>query len=196
MRTDEIVGKWNKHINRKYYNKLHNRVRQDIEAAKKEEVAGERLEIWLGGPGKGTPLYRLRHQLKRLLESWGFSLTFSEDYWVGADLAAKETDEVESLDLIIILAITPGASAEAIEFGHFDHLRRKLYVYTLRRYRDGYVYNVLKSRYGLIRDGSLFTMRNATGSKSNLALNMVDLANSRRLELFRAKKLQRELNTQ
>jgi len=189
----EILEKWMGSVRRDDRSGYMPRVRGDMERAKQTL---EPLEIWLGGPGRKHELFQLRRCLRKLLIHDSFRAYFSEDYSSGADLASKEQDEVESLDMIIILALTPGSSAEAIEFANTPHLLKKLYIFIPGKYRNGYVFKSLSSdRHRVIIGDSLFSLDKAKEFDDELAMKVLYRARTTRNRVYQANKLRQECGT-
>jgi len=186
--VQDILKKWEAQIDT-CLEQLHPQVRKFREQIKRETV----VTIWLGGPGRDHKLFFLRNLVGELLKKDNFKIFFSEDFLGGGDLASKEIEEVEALDLTIILSITPGASAEAIEFAYLPHIRHKLWVYFPEEYKNGYVFRSLFGRHRLIAADSLFSLKNFEQYDSELAVKIWNRATSCRNNLYRKKKMEKLL---
>jgi hypothetical protein len=120
----------------------------------------------------------------------------SEDYGGGPDLASKEINEVDALDLVIILAASPGASAEAIEFANLNYISPKLFVFIPREYRHGYVYRSLNSsKHRIVTENSLFSLKKARRYDPEIVLKVFAEATDKRLGAVRRRRIRRTLNT-
>jgi hypothetical protein len=151
------------------------------------------VSVWLGGPGKGHALYFVRDLIGEVLRNGGFRVVLSEDYAGGADLPSKEVEEIEAQDFAIILAITPGASAEAIEFANDPLIRQKIYIYVPNEYKDGYIVRSLSGKHALIREDSLFSMGQLQQNHPELVMKIWKRAIACRDDLYRKRKSQEAL---
>jgi hypothetical protein len=191
MDQEEILKKWQEEIKR-YFNQLHPKVRERRERVKQKV---QKMAIWLGGPGQNHPLYHLRELIKEILKREKFEVVFSEEFLGGADLASKEIEEVEALDIIILLSITPGASAEAIEFAYLSHIRHKLWIYLPEEYKSGYVYRSLFGRHRLIAEDSLFSLKKFEQHDPELAIKVINRAIEHRLRKYRRERMNEGFGT-
>ncbi len=145
------------------------------------------ITIWLGGPGPQSDLYIIRNMIRDLLENEGFEVVFSEELPDRSDLAGKELEEIEAMsDIVIILAVSTGSSAEAIEFAQHHHLKKKIYVYLPEEYNDGYVYRSLDHK-RLIDDRATFSLENLKENdpELNLFKNLIIKTSDKRADIYR-----------
>lgn len=156
--------------------KNHSRLHPKVLPKRNEIAAEEKLSIWLGGPGNSSRLFPKRFMLKNVLEHYSFEVVFSEDFQGGSDLVSKEIEEIEVLDLIFILIVTPGAAGEAIEFIHSVNLNKKLHVFIPHQYSNGYIYQSLMNRHTVLPDNSLFCQEGFENDEPELAIKVVDRA--------------------
>ena len=185
-KQNEILDKWGEEI-KKGHEQLHPPVRK-IRERIKSKVS---LEIWLGGPGPNHELHYIRELIGEVLKRDNFRVYFSEDYSGGGDLVSKEVEEIEALDLAIILAITPGASAEALEFSLYDHIRPKLFVYVPEEYKNGYIVRSLFGKHRLIARDSFFSLEKLQEHDSDLAIKVLNRAIDYRSDVYRKKKMEK-----
>lgn len=164
---DRIVNEWLLEI-QKHTSRQHPRARETGERARTQES----MKVWLGGPMKGHELYPLRDAIAEVLKREGFDVLISQDYGREGDWLSQESKEVRASDIAIILAVTPGASAEAIELAHDEGILAKLFIYTLDEYSCGYIYRLLDSKYALIRWDSIFSLEEMNRCDSALCLKI------------------------
>lgn len=125
----------------------------------RERIKGKlSIGVWLGGPGPKHELHYIRELIGELLREEKFEVHFSENYKGGGDVVSKELEEIEALHLAIILAITPGASAEAVEFAHYDGICSKLFVFVPEEYQQGFIVQSLFENHRLIAGDSFFSL--------------------------------------
>jgi len=185
MDKEKILHTWSEEIEKDFQH-MHPKV---LEKRRQIKEGANQLTIWLGGPGRDHDLFPLRELLKEFLAKEGFEVIFSEDYQGGADLASKEIEEIEALDMVIILSITAGASAEAIEFAHLPDVRPKLWVYVPIEYKNGYVCRSLFGRHRFIAEDSFFSLGSFRNCDPELAVKLMRRAIVQRNSLYRKEKL-------
>ncbi len=132
----------------------------------------KKFKVWLGGPKSGDELYYLRENIGYVLTQYGFTVIIRDKDFKNSNWYSILKAEVLDSDLAIILAITPGSSAEAIEFANIREIKNKLWIYTFDSYSDGYVYKLLESHHGLIRDDSRFSLEEGDKSPINLCISI------------------------
>ncbi|MFB6187489.1 MAG: hypothetical protein ABEI86_11565 [Halobacteriaceae archaeon] len=138
----------------------------DIIEFREEVRKNNGFTVWLGGPGYDNDLYPIRKLVREILENEGFEVIYSENLKLRRDLVVKELDEIErKSDLAILLAISPGASAEAIEFSQYDYLRSKISVFVPEEFEGGYVFRSLKYNSEVIDDECTFSLEKMGGEK-------------------------------
>jgi hypothetical protein len=187
---NEIVRKWWNDIE-KDASRLLPQVNERMKKIREEMT---NVVIWLGGPGRDHQLYSQRSRIREVLERENFKVIFSEDYQGGsADLASKEVEEIRSSNLVMILAITAGASGEAIECAYLEP--HKLYVYIPTEYKNGYIFNTLCNRHRVANENCLFSLEGLKQNNSELALKVVSQAITHRNELYRQAQTARRFNT-
>ena len=183
---EEILKRWEEE-NKKCFEQLIPRVREIRERIKRKIS----VKVWLAGPGRNHELYFLRELIAEFLKRENFEVFLSEDYPEEADLVSKELEEIEALDLAIILAITPGASAEAVEFAHYLHIRPKLYVCVPEEYKNGYIVRSLFGKHRIIGEDSFFSLEKIRQHDSELAIKIKNRAIHCRRNLYRKKEMKK-----
>lgn len=161
-----------------------------VHKLREKRKAEVKLKIWLGGPGAASELYVVRETIANLLKTENCEVHFSESYSGGADLPDKELEEIESSNMAIIIAITPGASAEAVEFANHNSVHNKLFVYVPKEYENGYVVRSLFGKHGLILEDSFFSLENLRKSDAELAKKIINRAIDCRSDVHRQLKIQ------
>lgn len=151
--------------------------------AREDWVRSQKFEVWLGGPGKSCKDYVYRATIRDILRSHKFKVVFSEMHkWEQQELADKEIAEIHRANAVFIIAITPGAAAEAIEFANLaqinkDHqLKEKLNIFIPKDYNAGYIYKSLERRHRLIHSGSSFDLKALRKNDPLLALRIFQKA--------------------
>lgn len=188
MDVEKLSKEWSEKVEEKISKNMP-RVRELMDRARNEY----NLEIWLGGPGKGhKELYQLRKCVKKVLEERNFKVHFSEDHDLGVDVANKEALEAESYDLIIILAITPGASIEAMEFAHIETIKPRLSVYIPNQYKEGYFYKSLSEKHKIITEECTFCKIEFEKGGSKLVETLIIKAENYRCDKFRRGRMETE----
>jgi len=181
MGKQDIPEKWEKEIEESLC-KMLPQVCEANERIKKEL----RMAIWLGGPGKKDKMRYIRDRIRKILENENFEVIFSEDYSGFADIVSKEKQEIDTLQLAMIMAMSAGSSAEAIEFANDEDLRSKVIVFIPKEYRNGYVYRSLSERHHLIAEPTCFSLKKLKKQDtSDIAVKMLHCAIHHRLDLFR-----------
>lgn len=171
MRTKKspVVLKWQEKFRRDLAH-LHHGTRQQLEAAVGRKQS---LTIWLGGPGRAHRLYNKRVLIKQLLEAEGFNVIISEEYKSKINLASKEILEYASVDMVIILSITPGASGEALDFAHVRDRHEKLFIYYPEEYKRGYVYQSLYGHHRIVDEKRIFSLKKFKRGTSDLPMKVL-----------------------
>lgn len=190
MDTDKLCGKWLEEVEKKLSNNMP-QVRDAIERAKNEY----NTEVWLGGPGNQSEFYPLRMCVKCVLEKRNFNVRFSEDHDLDVNVAKKESLEARILDLVIILAITPGASAEAMEFAYIPDIKDKLTVYIPRQYNGGYLFKSLHEKHKIITEECLFCMKGFAKGNTELIMTLAINAEFDRCDKFMKEKNREHIKT-
>jgi hypothetical protein len=189
MKEQAVLEKWEKEIEKSFC-KLLPQVREVHERIKRDLT----MSIWLGGPGRKNEKRYVRERIRKLLEKQNFNVYFSEDYSGAADIVSKEAQEVDTLQLAMIIAISAGASAEAIEFANDNCLDHKLTVFIPEEYKEGYVYRSLSEKHHLIANPTCFSLEKLLKRDDpDLALKMIHSAIDCRFNYYRQvrqKKLQ------
>lgn len=188
MEDEQILENWRGEI-RNELAQTHPRVPQ-FRASLRQELPD--LSVWLGGPGRDSKYYHLRTLVKTILTEEKFEVTFSEDYKGGADISSKEIEEVLAGDITILIAMSPGSSAEAIEFAHLRRVAASLLVFIPIDYNKGYVYKSLKGNHFLIdEESSVFSLKNAEEYGPELALKIYRRAIAERTRLYAARQVKK-----
>jgi hypothetical protein len=171
MRTKKntVVLKWQEKFRRDIEH-LHHSTRQQLEAAMSRKRP---MTIWLGGPGRAHRLYNKRILIKQLLEAEGFNVIISEEYEGKLNLASKEILEYASVEMVIILSITPGASGEALDFAHVKDRHEKLYIYYPEEYQKGYVYQSLYWHHRIVNQERVFSLKKFRRDTSDLPIRVL-----------------------
>lgn len=186
--SQAILAKWEEEIK----NSSGHLLPQVREA--RERIKGElSLSVWLGGPGESNHLHYIRDVIRELLRRQNFEVHFSEDYSGGGDIVSKELQEVEALHLSIIIAVSPGSSAEAVEFANDIGIKSKLFVFIPEEYQNGYVFRSLFGRHRLIAEDSLFSLKKLLQNDSDLARKILNRAIDYRFDIYRKKKMKYRL---
>jgi hypothetical protein len=184
MAEKNTLERWKKDIEKTVTKKWHPEV-QRLEEKRKKKIS---LRIWLAGPGRDHEFYHVRKLIGEFLKAENFEVYFSEDFSNGGDLVSKEVREIEAFDMAIILAMSPGSSAEAVEFAYYSHIRNKFFVFIPEEYKDGYVFRSI-TRHRLIGPYSLFSLKRIRRYDSELARNVFMQALNFRDDFLRKKKM-------
>jgi hypothetical protein len=150
------------------------------EAHERRAARDGRLTVWLGGPGKANPeMYEVRLSLQRLLTEFNCDVKLSEDLtdsrWDRLeDITARELAEIETFELVVLIAASVGSCAEAIEFAWSNHIAKKLWVYFPVEHQEGYVFRSLSGHHGLLTEASMFELSQPTNPA--LAMRIIDRA--------------------
>jgi len=178
MSDDEIVSGWIS----QYYKEYKTQHPSVSKLTKKLKESSNIVRIWLGGPGKDTPLYHFRELVKQMLEKENFKVDFSEDYGGGPDIASKEIQEVITADLVLLMAVSPGSSSECIEFSYLEKIRPKMRIFFPKDFQSGYVYRSLNERHKQIDNESDFSFDGMKNFDSELPVKILARAIAHRNE--------------
>ena len=176
-----IIERWSKEFETKFYDNLLPELKKLRKRAKKITP----MIIWVGGPGSSHELFQLRELIRDFLKSDGFNAVFSEDFPEGADIASKEIEESAASDAVFVLLMSPGSSAESIEFAYQPIIHNKLHVYIPSEYRNGYVYKSLSGKHKLVSEDDLFSLKNFIQYNSELPHKILNRALACRFDKFR-----------
>lgn len=135
--------------------------------------AGRRYRVWLGGPSDGE-LRLFREVLCQLLTEIGLEVVVGEKAESGCSPHLIEVD-ADTCDLIILLAMTPGVSAEAVHFAHLASLKQKLAVFMPIEYRQGFAFRLLASKFLVTSEERLFSLEDLKSSGAALLPRLVFL---------------------
>jgi hypothetical protein len=159
-----------------------------------------RVSVWLGGPGEKDPLYEQRLLLRDFLQKFEFAPILSEDFDVANSGLDQEIDALTYTDFAIILAVSVGASAEAIDLARHrrdvpkpeqtNYIRGKLDVFIPDEYAGGYVYRVLRDEYRMIKKFSGFSLPKFQQFDSDLPCKILQRAEERRRAIYTSSLLQ------
>ena len=111
-------------------------------------------------------MFSTRSLIACFLENQGFKI---------CALDSEEDLAIQS-DIVVILALTPGASAEAIELAHEKGINGKLFVYIPKEYDQRYIFSLLKSKHAIINDDCVFPLEFFEKCDSTLCLKIWDKA--------------------
>jgi len=146
------------------------------------------LTIWLGGPGTRDKLSFTCLLIAEFLARNGF--TVISNCAGSAPNPRFEFEAAKKARLAFLVAVSPGASAEAVEFAHDGPLRSKLHVYVPEEYADRYVFKLLSSyRYKVTDYSRVFSLKKLNEHDPELALQILEVAVDKASEGFRGKSL-------
>lgn len=119
------------------------RFRAKYEKAVTAELRSVHLTILVWGPNptSNTPAAQKRRDIREKLLELGHDAMFSEDLPVSdKTMSTKWQEFVQAslVDLIILLAETPGSIAEAHDFCNNPKVALNMFVICARQYQDGY----------------------------------------------------------
>lgn len=181
----KIIERWNEEFDKNFFNNLFPELKRLRQRTKNETP----MIIWIGGPGSNHELFHLRKLIRDFLKSNGFNTIFSEDFPEGADIASKEIEESAASDVVFVLSMSPGSSAESIEFAYVDIIHNKLFIYIPSEYRNGYVYKSLSGKHRLVSEHDLFSLKDFIQYNSELPHKVLNRALSCRFDKFRKKNM-------
>ncbi|MBI2373885.1 MAG: hypothetical protein HYV07_07800 [Deltaproteobacteria bacterium] len=133
-----------------------------------------RFTVGLGGPASGELSVYVGY-VSELLKRLGCQV-LTDDFrsgpvWFG--------HQCSTADLVIILAMSPGSSAEAVELSNSETHKRNLLVYIPEEYRDGYVYRILESKNQLNSSNTFSLNELKNSSNSDLAVGLLKQVTNR-----------------
>jgi hypothetical protein len=105
------------------------------------------LKIWVGTSKSNHQIIAVSKVLREILERHG-AIVLPQSTTPGSIDEVLVREQLKFVDLIAMIAITPGVSAEALEICTTDkRATDKMIVYMPDEYRDGFIYDVLTTKY-------------------------------------------------
>jgi nucleoside phosphorylase len=105
------------------------------------------LQIWVGSSKSDEGIIALSSVLREIFQDHG-AIVFPQSQIPGGIDDAVIQEQLRRVDLIAMLAITPGVSAEALEICTTNtDASGKMIVYMPDEYRNGFIYAVLSKKY-------------------------------------------------
>jgi hypothetical protein len=102
--------------------------------------------IWGPTPSSKTPVAITRGELRRVLESDGHLVRYSEDLYDPAasySLLAQQVADVEAYDITFSLPDSPGSIAEAHDFARIPSISHRIVTFIDGNHDDGYANKTL-----------------------------------------------------
>jgi nucleoside phosphorylase len=107
----------------------------------------DNLSIWLGHSKTNPEVMQISGVLRELLQAHGATVMPDSGFRGPFDESLVQ-EQVKKADLIAMLAITPGVSAEALELCNIDKSGAdKMHVYMPDEYRGGYIHGLLDRKH-------------------------------------------------
>ena len=111
-----------------------------------EQALGS-LRMWVGSSKSDKRIIEISNILREIFEKHGAEV-FPQSPVLGGIDDALIREQLRRVDLIAMLAITPGVSAEALEICTTDKpATNKMIIYMPDEYRNGFIYDVLSKKY-------------------------------------------------
>jgi len=175
FKSETILEYWRSEIHG-FYKNLHPGI-----LANRQIAQTEQWNIWLGCPGNGSPMCNYVPLLREIIAEQNCNVT------LGHDIGYPKTAEVEpaelskAFQLMILLAVSPGTAAEAMDLAACEESRQKLYIFLPIEYKDNYLARSLRERHSLLHEGLYFSFTDAcTKMHVELARKVIDVLIKRR----------------
>jgi hypothetical protein len=132
----------------------------------------QKVRIWLGGSKR--VMYEQRATIAELLRHDGFDVDYTD---------CQSPEELSAYNIAIVIVLTEGTVAEAIELVWMRNLECELLIHMPDKLHDSYVYRALQRR-SAIKDTTIFALTGFDEWDAELPLHIVRDADSIRKTPF------------